>query len=71
MIAVRAYYDGSAFIPLDNRLFKLNQPAMIVVEEAKDDSIPQKTCRGIASKYANPDLIKKEASFISEAFSGN
>ncbi|MCR5621501.1 MAG: hypothetical protein K6G18_06560 [Treponema sp.] len=71
MISVKAYYNGTAFIPLENNSFKLNQQAIIVVEEPKEVSGPQKTCRGIASKYANPNLVEKEASVISEAFSGN
>lgn len=36
-----------------------------------EGTIKQKTtCRGIASQYANPDLISQEATVISEAFSG-
>lgn len=39
MIAVKAYYDGNAFIPIEKKSFKKNQQALIVIEET---SVPQK-----------------------------
>lgn len=67
MIAVKAYYDGNAFIPFEKKSFKKNQQALIVIEET---SISQKKCRGIASEYANPSLIEKESEIAAETFSG-
>lgn len=68
MIAVRAYFDGKAFVPVDIRKFRRNQEALIVVESPDEKS--SKTCRGLAAAYANPALISKEESIIAEAFSG-
>ena len=68
MLAVKAYYDGKVFVPLGHMNFKLNQQAMIVVEDIPVTG--KKSCRGIASKYANPQLIQQEEKIISEAFSG-
>ena len=34
MFAVQAYYNGHAFIPLEDKVFTLNQPAMIVVDDS-------------------------------------
>ena len=69
MIALKAYYDGHAFVPLEKRLFKNKQTAIIVVSE--DNSIiEKKSCRGIASKYANPSLIEQESAVAATAFSG-
>ncbi len=69
MVAVKAYYDGHAFVPLEKRLFKNQQPAIIVVDEEKP-AAEKKSCRGIASRYANPALIEQEAAVASMAFSG-
>lgn len=33
MIALKAYYDGHAFVPLEKRLFKNRQQAVIVIDE--------------------------------------
>lgn len=69
MIAVKAYYDGHAFVPLEKRLFKNMQSAIIVVDEEKP-ATEKKSCRGIASQYANPALIEQESEIASMAFSG-
>lgn len=69
MIAVKAYYDGHAFIPLEKRVFKNRQPAIIVVDEEKV-ILEKKSCRGIASQYANPTLVEQEDSIAAMAFSG-
>ncbi len=69
MVAVKAYYNGTAFIPLDKRVFKLNQQAMIVVSDEVLPKVEKKSCRGIASQFANPSLISKEQEFASKAFS--
>lgn len=66
MIAVKAYYDGHVFVPLGKMQFKVNQQAMIVVDE--QPAVAKKSCRGIASKYANPALIEKEADVASMTF---
>ena len=68
MIAVKAYYNGRAFIPLERRSFLKNQQAVIVIDDS-ELPVSNKTCRGIAAKYANPALIEKESQAISEAFS--
>lgn len=68
MIAIKAYYDGNAFVPFENKFFRKNQTALIVVEETEN---LKTTCRGIASKYANPSLIEKESEIASLAFSEN
>ena len=36
MIAVKAYYDGNAFIPFERKSFKKNQQALIVIAEAEE-----------------------------------
>ena len=69
MVAVKAYYNGTAFIPLDKRIFKLNQQAMIVVSDEELPKAEKKSCRGIASQFANPSLISKEQEYASMAFS--
>ena len=68
MIAIKAYYDGHAFIPLEKKLFKNRQSAIIVVDEEKTVT-EKKSCRGIASQYANPALIEQESEVASMAFS--
>lgn len=70
MIALKAYYDGHAFVPLEKRLFKNRQQAVIVIDE---EPVPQKktSCRRIAAQYANPTLIAQEESVIAMAFSGD
>ncbi|MCR5763573.1 MAG: hypothetical protein K6G00_09360 [Treponema sp.] len=68
MLAVKAYYDGHVFVPLEQMKFKINQQALIVVDE--EIAGVKGTCRGIASKYADPALIKRENEFISGAFAG-
>lgn len=70
MIAVKAYYNGSAFIPLEKKVFKSGQQAMIVVDDLYPTENKSKSCRGIASEFANPDLIEKESEIASFAFSG-
>ena len=45
----------------------MNWPAMVVVDETP--IVAKKSCRGIASKYANPSLIEKESKVASLAFS--
>ena len=67
MVAVRAYYDGHVFVPLGQMTFRVNQQAMVVVDELPLDA--KKSCRGIAAKYANPALIEKESAVASLAFS--
>ena len=69
MIAIRAYYDGHAFIPLEKRFFKDKQAAIIVIDEEKITE-QKKSCRGIAAEYANPTLIEQENSVAAVAFSG-
>ena len=69
MIAIKAYYDGHAFVPLEKRLFKNKQAAIIVVSE-ENPTTEKKSCRGIASKYANPSLIEQESAVAAMAFSG-
>ncbi|MBQ5472522.1 MAG: DUF104 domain-containing protein [Treponema sp.] len=68
MLAIKAYYDGHVFVPLGQVKFKKNQQAMIVVEETPVTT--KKTCRGIAEKYAKPELVAQEEEFIAETFSG-
>lgn len=70
MVAIKAYYDGKYFVPLDERKFRLQQTAIIVVE---DDVLSEKTssCRGLASDYAKPELIQFEEELIATTFSGN
>ena len=70
MVAVKAYYDGRALIPFDKINIKLNQQAIIVIEDNIKSPVLKKSAKGIASKYANPALIAKEESAISQAFSG-
>ena len=70
MIAVKAYYDGKAFVPLEKLAFKLKQQAIIVLDDEKHVDKSLKSCRGIASAYANPDLISQEELAFSNAFSG-
>ncbi|MCR5400231.1 MAG: hypothetical protein K6E78_01395 [Treponema sp.] len=69
MVAVKAYYNGTAFIPLDKRVFKVNQQAMIVVSDEETLKTEKKSCRGIASQYANPSLISREQEVAANAFS--
>ena len=69
MVAVKAYYNGKAFIPLDKRVFKINQQAMIVLADEDLPNSEKKSCKGIASQYANPSLISKEQDYASKAFS--
>ena len=69
MIAIKAYYDGHAFIPLEKRLFKNKQVAIIIIDEEKSIE-KKKSCRGIAAEYANPTLIEQENSVAAMAFSG-
>ena len=69
MVAVKAYYNGTAFIPLDKRGFKLNQQAVIVVSDEEMSKSEKKSCRGIASQFANLSLISKEQEYFSKAFS--
>ena len=68
MVAIKAYYDGHVFVPLGQVKFKKNQQAMIVVEETPVTT--KKSCRGIAEKYAKPELVAQEEDFITETFSG-
>lgn len=70
MLALQAYYDGNAFIPIERRDFKLRQSAIIVVDEP-NKSVSKSSCRGIAAAYANPKLIEKESEYISKVFSGD
>ena len=70
MIAVKAYYDGKAFVPLEKLSFKFQQQAIIVLDEDKTDAKTTKSCKGIASEYANPSLIPQEQIAVSKAFSG-
>lgn len=68
MLAIKAYYDGHVFVPLGQVKFKMNQQAMIVVEEPPVKI--KKTCRGIAEKYAKLERIAQEESVVAETFSG-
>ncbi|HAZ96369.1 hypothetical protein [uncultured Treponema sp.] len=70
MIAVKAYYDGKSFVPLGNIAFKLKQSAIVVVDEENDSAEKSVSCRGLASRYANPSLINLEQETASAAFSG-
>lgn len=70
MIAVKAYYDGNAFVPLEKLSFKFQQQAIIVLDEEKTVKKNAKSCKGIASLYANPDLISREEEVAGCAFSG-
>lgn len=70
MIAVKAYYDGNAFVPLERLSFKFQQQAIIVLDEEKTVQKKIKSCKGIASLYANPDLISQEEKAAGDAFSG-
>ena len=67
MIAIKAYYDGHAFIPFEKRLFKNKQVAIIIIDEEKSTE-KKKSCRGIALEYANPALIEQENSIAAMAF---
>ena len=69
MIALKAYYDGHSFIPLEKKVFKPRQTAIIVIDEEMPVS-KKKNCRGLASEYANLKLVEKEADIASMAFSG-
>lgn len=69
MIALKAYYDGHSFIPLEKRGFKKRQTAIIVIDD-EIPSIPKKSSRGLASEYANPALVEQEESVASMTFSG-
>ena len=60
MIAIKAYYDGNSFVPFEKRSFKFHQQAIIVLDEEKSAEKTTKSCRGIASAYANPSLIPQE-----------
>ena len=51
MIALKAYYDDQAFIPLEKPV------------------VQKKSCRGLASKYANLSLVEQENSIAEKAFS--
>ena len=42
---------------------------MIVVSEEEQTQSEKKSCRGIASQFANPSLISKEHDYASQAFS--
>lgn len=70
MIAVKAYYDGNAFVPLEKLSFKFQQQAIIVLDEEKTVQKKKKSCKGIASLYANPVLISQEEKAAGDAFSG-
>ena len=69
MVAIKAYYDGKYFVPLDEMKFRPQQTAIIVVE---DDVLSEKTssCKGLASAYAKPELIQFEEELIATTFSG-
>ena len=69
MLAVKAIYDGKAFIPLEKHFFKQKQQAIIVVADI-DEKKNVGLARGIAAKYANPSLIEKENEIAALAFSG-
>lgn len=70
MIAIKAYYDGKSFVPFEKRSFKFHQQAIIVLDEEKSAEKTTKSCRGIASAYANPSLISQEEIAAGNAFSG-
>ncbi len=67
MLAIKAYFDGNVFVPIEQMDFKINQPAMIIIAEPA--TTEKKSCRGIAAKYANPALIAQEESVAALAFS--
>ena len=46
MTAVKAYYDGKSFIPLQNYSFRPRQQVLIVVDDSQDsESLAQKFLR--------------------------
>ena len=69
MITVKAYYNGRAFIPFENKNFKRNQQAMIIIEDSDQKTQLKTSWRGIAAKYANTSLINKEKEIMEQAFS--
>lgn len=71
MTAVKAYYNGTSFIPLEKRAFRKNQQAMIVIDDFDQISASKKSCRGIAAKYANASLINREQDFAGAAFTAS
>ncbi len=69
MTAIKAYYNGTYFVPLEKRSFRKNQQAVIVLDDFDQTYASKKSCRGIASKFANVSLIDREQEFASAAFS--
>ena len=62
MTTLQAYYNGSSIQTVDDYKFEKNQRLIITVldNDADTKKAGLKAVRGSLSKYANPDLIKKE-----------
>ena len=63
MIAVHGYYDGTVIKPLEKLVAKPNQRVIITIMDDfvdASESSHKKGIRGILSKYADPELSKKE-----------
>jgi hypothetical protein len=60
MLAVQAYYNGHAFIPLEDKVFALNQPAMIVVADPPVSSSEHTSYSGISAECSNPNQQRIE-----------
>ena len=60
MLAVQAYYNGHAFIPLEDKVFALNQPAMIVVADPHVSSSEHTSYSGISAECSNPNQQRIE-----------
>ena len=64
MRAVKAYYDGHSFVPLQKYDFKLHQQAVIVVED--DDEYPEEFVSSLLA--AKAEIEEKRAAGTLKTF---
>ena len=57
MIAVKAYYDGNAFVPLNPVKAKLNQSAIITILDDVEAGLP-KPFEKYVGKLSNTDYVE-------------
>lgn len=67
MLALQGYYDGSKVRTLEQIHAQKNRKLIITIldefmEESSLEGLTSPSARGILSKYANPELQKKEKS---------
>ena len=63
MLAIQGYFDGVTVKPLEKITAKPNQKVIITIMDEfvePKNTKKEKGMKGILSKYANPDLAKKE-----------